>query len=156
AAADSAVALANANVVRAIQRISTERGRDPRDYVLVPYGGAGAPHAATGAQELGIAPIFLPPSPRTISPSGLAPSDFQLFESMTHRALADDAAADVLRDVFHAMRARALERARANGLGTHLAFTFSADMRFVGQAFEVPVPFLETELASLTAASVRQ
>ncbi|HKD56885.1 MAG TPA: hydantoinase/oxoprolinase family protein [Hyphomicrobiaceae bacterium] len=156
AAADSAVALANANVVRAIQRISTERGRDPRDYVLVPYGGAGPLHAATVAEELGIATIVVPPSAGIISAYGLIASDFQLFESMTHRALADDAAADVLRDVFHAMRARALERARANGLGTHLAFTLSADMRFVGQAFEVPVPFLETELASLTAASVRQ
>ena len=46
AAADSAVALANANIVRAIQLISTERGHDPRDYVLVPYGGAGPLHAA--------------------------------------------------------------------------------------------------------------
>ena len=41
AAADSAVALADANIVRAIQLISTERGHDPRDYVLVPFGGAG-------------------------------------------------------------------------------------------------------------------
>ena len=45
-AADSAVQLANANIVRAIQLISTERGHDPRDYVLVPYGGAGPLHAA--------------------------------------------------------------------------------------------------------------
>jgi N-methylhydantoinase A len=156
AAADSAVALANANVVRAIQRISTERGRDPRDYVLVPYGGAGPLHAATVAEELGMATIVVPPSAGIISAYGLIASDFVLFESMTHRALADDAAADVLREVFHAMRARALERANANGLAGHLAFTLSAEMRFVGQAFEVPVPFLETELASLTAAGVRQ
>jgi N-methylhydantoinase A len=156
AAADSAVALANANVVRAIQRISTERGRDPRDYVLVPYGGAGPLHAATVAEELGIATIVVPPSAGIISAYGLIASDFQLFESMTHRAPADDAAAGVLREVFAAMRTRALERAKANGLGTDLAFTLSADMRFVGQAFEVPVPFLATELASLTAADVRQ
>ena len=44
-AADSAIQLANANVVRAIQLISTERGFDPRDYVLVPFGGAGPLHA---------------------------------------------------------------------------------------------------------------
>jgi N-methylhydantoinase A len=156
AAADSAVALANANVVRAIQRISTERGRDPRDYVLVPYGGAGPLHAATVAEELGIATIVVPPSAGIISAYGLIASDFVLFESMTHRALADDTAADVLRDAYHAMRVRALERAKANGLGTHLTFTLSAEMRFVGQAFEVPVPFHETELARLTAAGVRQ
>jgi len=156
AAADSAVALADANIVRAIQLISTERGRDPRDYVLVPYGGAGPLHAATVAEELGIASIVVPPSAGIISAYGLIASDFVLFESMTHRALADDAAADVLRDAFCRMRARALERAKANGLAGHLAFTLTAEMRFVGQAFEVPVPFAEAELASLTAAGVRQ
>jgi N-methylhydantoinase A len=156
AAADSAVALANANIVRAIQLISTERGRDPRDYVLVPYGGAGPLHAATVAEELGIASIVVPPSAGIISAYGLIASDFVLIESMTHRALADDAAADVLRDVFCRMRARALERAKANGLAGRLAFTLTTEMRFVGQAFEVPVPFAEAELASLTAAGVRQ
>src|SRR5215468_10061945 len=156
AAADSAVALANANVVRAIQRISTERGRDPRDYVLVPYGGAGPLHAATVAEELGIGTIVVPPSAGIISAYGLIASDFLLFETLTHRALADDVAAEVLREVFGRMRARALERAKANGLAGHLAFTLTAEMRFVGQAFEVPVPFAEAELASLTAAGVRQ
>ena len=156
AAADSAVALANANIVRAIQLISTERGRDPRDYVLVPYGGAGPLHAATVAEELGIASIVVPPSAGIISAYGLIASDFVLFESLTQRAPADGAAADVLRDVFSRMRARALERAKANGLEGYLAFTLTAEMRFVGQAFEVPVPFAEAELASLTAAGVRQ
>ena len=156
AAADSAVALANANIVRAIQLISTERGRDPRDYVLVPYGGAGPLHAATVAEQLGIAAIVVPPSAGIISAYGLIASDFVLFESMTHRALADDCAADILREVFGRMRARALERAQANGLEGCLVFTLSADMRFVGQAFEVPVAFVAAELADLTAAGVRQ
>src|SRR5262249_13519633 len=156
AAADSAVALANANIVRAIQRISTERGRDPRDYVLVPYGGAGPLHAATVAEELGIGTIVVPPSAGIISAYGLIASDFLLFETLTHRALADDVAAEVLREVFGRMRARALERAQAHGLAGQLAFTLSAEMRFVGQAFEVPVPFVEAELAALSAAGVRQ
>ena len=155
AAADSAVALANANIVRAIQLISTERGRDPRDYVLVPFGGAGPLHAATVAEQLGIATIVVPPSAGIISAYGLIASDFVLFESMTHRALADDCAADILREVFGRMRARALERAQANGLEGCLVFTLTADMRFVGQAFEVPVAFAVTELADLTAAGVR-
>ena len=90
AAADSAVALANANIVRAIQLISTERGHDPRDYVLVPYGGAGPLHAAKVAEELGIATIVVPPSAGIISAYGLIASDFVLFESMTRRAVADE------------------------------------------------------------------
>jgi N-methylhydantoinase A len=156
AAADSAVALADANIVRAIQLISTERGRDPRDYVLVPYGGAGPLHAATVAEQLGVATIVVPPSAGIISAYGLIAADFVLFESMTHRAPADDGAADTLREVFGRMRTRALERAQANGLEGCLAFTLTAEMRFVGQAFEVPVAFVAAELADLTAAGARQ
>ena len=154
AAADSAVALANANIVRAIQLISTERGHDPRDYVLVPYGGAGPLHAAKVAEELGITTIVVPPAPGIISAYGLIASDFVLFESMTRRALADDGAADVLREVFAVMHGRALERAKANGIRGRLVLSLTAEMRYVGQAFEVPVLFEETQLKELSAADV--
>jgi N-methylhydantoinase A len=155
-AADSAVQLANANVIRAIQLISTQRGHDPRDYVLVPYGGAGPLHAAQVAQELGIRTVVVPPSAGIISAYGLIASDFVQFESLTERALAGDGAADRLRDVFRRMRERAVSRATAIGLTGTLKFEFTADMRFVGQAFEVSVPFIERELSRLTDASVRQ
>jgi N-methylhydantoinase A len=156
AAADSAVALANANIVRAIQLISTERGHDPRDYVLVPYGGAGPLHAAKVAEEIGIATIVVPPAAGIISAYGLIASDFVLFESMTRRALADESAAHVLREVFHVMRGRALERAAASGLEGRLVLSLTAEMRFVGQAFEVPVLFEERELEALDAADVHR
>ncbi|MDX2159027.1 MAG: hydantoinase/oxoprolinase family protein [Hyphomicrobiaceae bacterium] len=156
AAADSAVALANANIVRAIQLISTERGHDPRDYVLVPYGGAGPLHAAQVAEQLGIGTIVVPPSAGIISAYGLIASDFVLFESLTRRAPADESAADTLRDVFETMRQRALERARASGLGKRVELTLTAEMRFVGQAFEVPVSFDEREMKRITAEGVRR
>ncbi len=156
AAADSAVALANANIVRAIQLISTERGHDPRDYVLVPYGGAGPLHAAQVAAELGIKTIVVPPSAGIISAYGLIASDFVMFESLTHRALADDTAADTLREVMARMRARALEKAKASGLGTRVDLKLTAEMRFVGQAFEVPVLFDKKEIRRITAAGVRR
>ena len=156
AAADSAVALANANVVRAIQLISTERGRDPRDYVLVPYGGAGPLHAAHVAAELGIATIVVPPAAGVISAYGLIASDFVQFESSTRRRLADDGAADFVREVFAEMRARALARAEAMGLAGKLELSLVAEMRFVGQAFEVPLELSAREIPRLTAAKVRE
>jgi N-methylhydantoinase A len=156
AAADSAVALANANIVRAIQLISTERGHDPRDYVLVPYGGAGPLHAAKVAEDLGITTIVVPPAAGIISAYGLIASDFVLFESMTHRAPADARAADILRDVFRSMRGRALDRAKASGLEGPVTFSLTAEMRYVGQAFEVPVLFDEAELETLDAAGVHR
>ncbi len=156
AAADSAVALANANIVRAIQLISTERGHDPRDYVLVAYGGAGPLHAASIAEDLGIATLVVPPAAGIISAYGLIASDFVLFESLTHRVNANEGAAQVLRDVFSIMRGRVIERAEASGLAGRLVLTLTAEMRFVGQAFEVPVPFDERELETLTSEDVRK
>lgn len=154
-AADSAIQLANANIVRAIQLISTERGHDPRDYVLVPYGGAGPLHAAPVAEDLGIDTIVVPPNAGVISAYGLLASDFVQFDSMTRRALVDEAAPDLVRDTFAEMRERALERGAAMGLGTpRLAFV--ADMRFVGQAFEVPVELSEDQLPALSSDNLRR
>ena len=155
-AADSAVQLANANIVRAIQLISTERGHDPRDYVLVPYGGAGPLHAAAVAEDLGIGTIVVPPNSGVISAYGLLASDFIQFDSLTRRALVDDAAPEFVRQAFDEMRQRASERARSMGLEGELRLSFVADMRFVGQAFEVPVELNQADMAGLTAATLRR
>jgi len=155
-AADSAVRLANANVVRAIQLISTERGLDPRDYVLAPFGGAGPLHAAPVAEELGVSTIVVPPSAGVISAYGLIASDFTQFSSLTRRAKVDENAADVLRAAFAEMQAEAVEKARAMRLEGELKLDFIADMRFVGQAFEVPASFDPAELPGLTSADVAE
>jgi N-methylhydantoinase A len=155
-AADSAVQLANANIVRAIQLISTERGHDPRDYVLVPYGGAGPLHAAAVAEDLGIATIVVPPNSGVLSAYGLLASDFIQFDSLTRRALVDDKAPEFVRQAFEEMKQRASERARGMGLEGELRLSFVADMRFVGQAFEVPVELDQADMAGLTAATLRR
>jgi N-methylhydantoinase A len=62
----------------------------------------------------------------------------------------------VLREVFRQMHGRARERAEANGVQGRLLFTLTAEMRYVGQAFEVPVLFAELELQNLNAADVHK
>ncbi|GIS90235.1 MAG: hypothetical protein CM1200mP20_02760 [Pseudomonadota bacterium] len=59
-----------------LQLISTERGFDPRDYVLVPFGGAGPLHAASVASDLGVSEVVVPPSAGVVSAFGLIASDF--------------------------------------------------------------------------------
>ena len=153
-AADSAVQLANANIVRAIQLISTERGYDPRDYVLVPFGGAGPLHAAQIAQDLAIDTIVVPPAAGVMSAYGLIASDFLQFETLTRRRPVGEDAARFLREVHAEMKGRAIERARRMNLPEKLVFDFTAEMRFVGQAFEVPVSFMEKELAKISSAAI--
>ena len=154
-AADSAIQLANANVVRAIQLISTERGFDPRDYVLVPFGGAGPLHAASVASDLGIKQVVVPPSAGVISAYGLIASDFTQFTSLTRRVTVDDSAPDVVRQTYASMVEEALTRFKALNLQGEPSVEFIADMRFVGQAFEVPVRFDVAMLAQLTADDIR-
>lgn len=154
-AADSALELANANIVRAIQVISTERGHDPRDNVLVPYGGAGPLHAAQVAEDLGIDTIVVPPNSGVISAYGLLASDFIQFESLTRRGVLGDDAADVIRAVFSEMKARGVQRARDRQLDGELKLSFVVDMRFVGQAFEVPVELDVDALPLLTTNALR-
>ncbi len=149
ALADSAIRVADANIVRAIQLVSTERGRDPRDYVLVPFGGAGPLHAAAVAEELGIATILVPPNAGVLSAYGLLASDFLTYDTLTQRVPVTDGAADTVRARFAGMRAEAEARFAALGIEGPLRHDYALEMRYVGQAFEVPVHLDEASLAEL-------
>ncbi len=153
-AANAAIRLAVANIVRAIQLVSTERGRDPRDYVLVPFGGAGPLLAAEIAQELGLDEILVPPNPGVVSALGLLFADFVRVSGLTRRTRVDDATPAMLRDAFATFRRTATADFAGLGLDGPLDFTLTADMRFVGQAFEIPVDIDGADLAGLTAASI--
>jgi N-methylhydantoinase A len=154
-AADAAIRLANNAVVRAIQLVSTERGRDPRDYALVPFGGGGPLHAAKIAEELGIERLVVPPNPGVLSAYGLLASDFTKNDSLTRRmstAQAVEQAPSLLADL-----ARGLAAEFAGlGLEGNTAFHFSADMRLVGQAFELPVPLPVSAAQRLTEEELRE
>ena len=154
--ADDAVRVAEHNIVRAIQLVSTERGRDPRDYVLVPFGGAGPLHAARVAEVLSIATIVVPPAAGVLSAFGLVASDFVRYDSRTVRFPIDAAgAADRVRAQFAEMRAGAEAAFAELGITGALRFTHTLEMRYVGQAFEVPVTLGEEEIAGLDAAHLR-
>jgi N-methylhydantoinase A len=149
--ADAAVRVADASIVRAIQLVSTERGRDPRDHVLVPFGGAGPLHAARVAEDLGIRVICVPPNAGVLSAYGLLAADYVQYETWTRRVAVDGAAPGAVRAVFAEMEGAL---ARAFGyldIGAAPRFTHWLDMRFVGQAFEVAVPLAAADLPTLTA-----
>ena len=126
--------------MRAIQLVSTERGRDPRDYALVPFGGAGPLHAARIAEELGIATIVVPPNAGVISAYGLVASDYTKFDAVTRKMKLDEAAAARGRPACSPRCGRGWRAQFADmKLPGELVYTHTLDMRFVGQAFEVGV-----------------
>ena len=149
--ADSAVRVADANIVGAIQLVSTERGRDPRDYVLVPFGGAGPLHAARVAEELDISTILIPPNAGVLSAYGLLASDFLQYETLTRRIPLAEGAEEQVREVFAELQERATTSFRELGVQGDLAVSYSLDMRFIGQAFEITVDIDGDALPKLTA-----
>jgi N-methylhydantoinase A len=153
-AATASIRLAVANIVRAIQLVSTERGRDPRDYVLLPFGGAGPLLAAEIAEELGVREILIPPNPGVVSALGLISADYVRTAGITRRAPLNTDAPAMLRDALEEFRTRSETEFRALGLHGATDFTISADMRFVGQAFEVAVDLDPAHLPRMTASDL--
>ncbi|MSO75529.1 MAG: hydantoinase/oxoprolinase family protein [Alphaproteobacteria bacterium] len=153
--ADDAIRLAEANIVRAIQLVSTERGRDPRDYALVPFGGAGPLHAVRIAEALGVETILVPPCAGVISAYGLLAADYAYYDSATRRAELEEGVEATVRQAFAEMCERAERRLAEVGLSGTPSLDLVADMRFVGQAFEVPVALPVERIDRLTAAEIR-
>lgn len=138
--ADSAIRIATANVVAAIRLVSTERGRDPRGFALVPFGGAGPLHAGPVAEDLGLTEIVVPPNAGVISAYGLLAADHTFFESLTRRTEVDDDAPARVREIVGTICDQLAAKAAEFGLPGRRRLDVSLDMRFVGQAFEVSVP----------------
>lgn len=155
-AAAAAIRLAVANIVRAVQLVSTERGRNPRDYALLPFGGAGPLLAAEIADELGVREIVVPPNPGVISAFGLLAADFVRVAGVTRRVALSDDAPPVLREEFTRFRESAEREFRSLGLDGALVFELTAEMRFVGQAFEIPVEIDPGRLPTLSAADLAE
>jgi N-methylhydantoinase A len=129
-------------------------GRDPRDYVLLPFGGAGPLLAAEIAEELGLSEILVPPNPGVVSALGLLSADFVRVSGVTRRTRLDDATPGVLREAFAQFQRAAVVEFHALGLDGPLAFSLTAEMRFVGQAFEVAVEIDPADLPNLTPADL--
>lgn len=152
-----AIRIAEANIVRAIQVVSTQRGRDPRDFALVAFGGAGPLHAANVADELDIRTVLIPPHAGVLSAYGLLASDYRNYETMTRRVFVDEAAPGAIRTIFAELKERALRRAGQLGFPNKaLTFTLALGMRFVGQSFEVNVEIDADRIEGLTLERLRE
>lgn len=151
--ADSVIRIAESNIVRAIQQVSTERGRDPRDFALVPFGGAGPLHAARVAEELGIATVVVPANAGVLSAVGLLMSDYVHYRARTERTRVDADAMSKVIDLLQTLRSEASEYLRTVGITDALHFQHILEMRYVGQAFEVSV-VLPEDLSGLTVGDL--
>ncbi len=139
-AAHGMLRLAAATMMRAIRAVSVERGRDPRDFALLAFGGNGALFAAGIAAELGISQVIVPPLPGVFSAFGLLVADTEHHARQSLRMRLDRAdparIATVLGDLEAAGRAH-LARDGFAPSRQHVAR--SAQARYVGQSSEIDV-----------------
>lgn len=139
-AAFGAHAIVNANMMRAIKAVSTYRGRDPRDFTLLAFGGSGPIHAAAIARELGIERVVVPAAPGLFSAMGLleAQTEHHVVQTLITRIGETDAAA--LEAAFADLEASARRLLQEDDHGNHeVCFQRLADLRYVGQAYELTV-----------------
>lgn len=132
----------NNSMVGAIRVISVERGHDPRDFALLPFGGAGPMHAGALARLLGIRTIVVPPSPGVLSALGLLVSDLRnefartYLQKPPHFDTAGMAA--VFADLSRAAETWLAGEAVPAGARE---VQWLASMRYVHQGFELTVPW---------------
>ena len=131
--------LANANMERAMRIVSIERGRDPRAYALVAFGGAGPLHAARLARTLAIPRVIVPVGAGVGSAIGLLTADARIDATATRIMGLVPAAATAIADVFAGLEARVgADLARLGG-DSSAVWRRSAYMRYRGQGYELRV-----------------
>jgi len=147
--ADGIVKLAVVKMTGAIKEISIMRGHDPRAFALFAYGGAGPLHAAFIAAELGMSRVVVPPIPGNFSAFGLLVADVRHDEVRTRVTRTAELELAELQRLFGELTARARARLAEDGFApAAMRVQASLDMRYVGQAFELSVPF-EAGLAAM-------
>jgi N-methylhydantoinase A len=138
------------NMVRAIRAVSVERGYDPRQCALMPFGGAGPLHASDVARSLGMRHIIVPPTPGLLCAQGLVVSDLKEDFVRTARTPVSATHLPHIQDHLHALQQAGLAWSAAEHLTPEqYACQLTLDMRYVGQNFELAVPLDEAILARL-------
>jgi N-methylhydantoinase A len=139
AAAEGVVAVVNAAMEGALRVISVERGYDPVDFTLVPFGGAAGLHAVALAERLGIPRLLLPPSPGVLSAYGMLVAPVRRDASQTILLRDPDAAR--LEPVFRELESAALASMETDGIAAgDVAIQRSVAARYAGQSHELAVP----------------
>jgi N-methylhydantoinase A len=141
----------------AIRLVSIRRGYDPRDFALVPLGGAGPLHGGRLAAELSIGRMVVPVAPGVLSALGLLVAAIEHEEAVTVAVGLDAVEVEHMQAIYESLEREVAARMRADRAGEAGTRTqWSADARYSGQAYTLPVaidkPLSPESLAALRTA----
>ncbi|MGA7928197.1 MAG: hydantoinase/oxoprolinase family protein [Candidatus Sulfotelmatobacter sp.] len=136
------VRVVNATMEKAIRVVSIERGRDPRDFALVAFGGAGGLHACALAEALSIPRVIVPALPGALSAVGILVSDVVKDYSRTVLwRLAGKLPAARLDREFSTLQTQAMKDFHDEAWQGKVHYQRSVDLRYRGQGYELNLPF---------------
>jgi N-methylhydantoinase A/oxoprolinase/acetone carboxylase beta subunit len=130
--------IANARMTRALRAVSSEKGRDPRDFALIAYGGAGPIHAAGLAEDLAMRNVLVPAIAGLFSAVGLLFARPEFHEARTCHLDVDAVDPAAVAAFFAEMEARLTHALEGR---TEVEWARTADLRYGGQSWEVEVGF---------------
>jgi N-methylhydantoinase A len=152
AAAAGIVEIANAHMIGAMRLVSVQRGYDPRQFVLVAFGGAGPLHANALARELGVPAVLVPPNPGIASAVGMLMTDLRHEFVTTRRLRVDTLMPATLEALFAEFLAEGEARLDRDGVPpADRRMLRSVDLRYQGQSFELSIG---VPPGALTAADI--
>ena len=132
--------LVNSNMGRALSAVSSERGRDPRRFTLMAFGGGGPIHAAGLAEMLGISRVIVPPSPGAFSAFGLLFADIEHHFVRTHFRKFAELDQDEANGILQSLKDQGADLLTDEGFdGSRQQTETQIDMKYVGQTSEMTV-----------------
>lgn len=144
-AAEGIVALGNAQMVRALELVSVERGFDPREFIMVAFGGAGPAHATELAAELGCPRVIIPPEAGVQSALGLLVADARRDFSQAVLSRSDEINLPSMRILYEKLEEQGRKELLAAGFAPEaLHSRLAVDARYLGQAYELTVELPQT------------
>ena len=143
-------AVANAAMARAIRAVTIERGRDPRDFTLMAFGGNGGVHAPDLARQLGIPRVVIPPMSGIFCAVGMLAADVEHTGLATVTRYLDDLAEGDLAAIMDGLEHEMAHRLERDGYdrGRRL-YLWEADLRHEGQATELTISYAGTDLQDM-------
>ncbi len=143
------VEIANNAMVGALRQVSIQRGYDPRDFLLVAFGGAGPVHANRLAAELEMPSVLVPTSPGTTSAMGLLVTDIKHDYSMALIERADQLDFRTVESQFARMKSEGEAALASEDVASEsMRFVYQADTRYVGQSYELTITLPDAGLKS--------
>lgn len=148
-AAQGILDIVNENMAGALRLVSVQRGYDPRNFALVAFGGAGPMHANAVAKVMGSFPVIVPPAPGLLCATGDLVADFRQEFARTFIRTTGSAGASEVRSILADLASEAVKWMEMEGIARERQLvTYSADMRYYRQGYEIPVTFEPGELTN--------